>query len=79
MDPDQLASSEVSWSGSTLFTKEFISGFILFSSFCTVSAQYYISKFSLDKYIMVISCPWASININISLPHYHMTSGVGVN
>ena len=29
-DPDQLASEEVSWSRSTLFSIEFISGFILF-------------------------------------------------
>ena len=31
VDPDQLASEEASWSGSTLFTRELISGFILFS------------------------------------------------
>ena len=38
MDPDQLASSsEASLSGSTLFSIEFISGFILFLSLCMVS------------------------------------------
>ena len=30
VDPDQLASEEASWSGSTLFSFQFISGFILF-------------------------------------------------
>ena len=30
MDPDQLASSEASWSGSTQFSNECISGFMMF-------------------------------------------------
>ena len=44
MDPDQLASAEASLSGSTLFSNEFISGFVLFlKSFCMVSAKYGLS------------------------------------
>ena len=31
VDPDQLASSEASWSGSTLFRRELKIGFLLFS------------------------------------------------
>ena len=43
-DPDQLASSEANWSGSTLFAKKDISGF----SRTRVKKQSYC--FSLDKY-----------------------------
>ena len=60
-DPDQLASSEASWSGSTLFTRELKSGFILFESVNCLSTDRYKLicsfgqvKFSLDKYIMAI-------------------------
>ena len=68
VDPDQLASSEASWSGSTLFSFEFISGFILFfkefmygdqqskgklGSLCITCSLGQV-KFSLDKYIMAI-------------------------
>ena len=61
VDPDQLASSEVSWSGPTLFSIEFISGFILFfkefmHGISKVRAKPICSmglvKFFLDKNIM---------------------------
>ena len=72
MDPDQLASAEVSWSGSTLFL-------IVYAWFCTAfkvytcivfkqsEAQifvYYLFfnmgqvKLSMDKYLMAIYLPW---------------------
>ena len=63
MNPDQLASSEASRSGSTLFTRELISAWFhtVFESvnclcternklICTIGQV----KFSLDKYIMAI-------------------------
>ena len=64
VDPDQLASSEASWSGSTLFTRELISAWFhtVFKSVNCLSTERYINlictigqvKFSLDKYIMAI-------------------------
>ena len=68
VDPDQLASSEASWSGSTLFSIDIISGFILLlkrlymvyskvraklSSLCIICSLEQV-KFSLDKFIMTI-------------------------
>ena len=63
MDPDQLASSEASWSGSTFLTRELISAWfhtVLESVNCLSTESYKLIctsgqvKFSLDKYIMAI-------------------------
>ena len=63
MDPDQLASSEASQSGSTLFTRELISALFhaVFDSVNCLSTERYKLictigqvKFSLDKYIIAI-------------------------
>ena len=62
VDPDQLASEEASWSGSTLFTRELISAWFhtVFESVNCLSTERYKLIFaldiylSLDKYIMAI-------------------------
>ena len=63
MYPDQLASLEASWYGSTLFTRELISAWFhtVFESVNCLSTERYKLictigkvKFSMDKYIMAI-------------------------
>ena len=63
MDPDQLASSEASLPGSTLFTRELTPAWFhtIFESVNCLSTERYKLictigqvKFSLDKYIMTI-------------------------
>ena len=40
VDPDQLASEEASWSGSTLFSIEYVSdSLLILKSLCMVSAK----------------------------------------
>ena len=57
VDPDQLASSEASWSGFTLFTRELMSAWFhtVFKSVSCLICTIVQVKFSLDKYIMAIN------------------------
>ena len=55
IDPDQLASSEANWSGSTLFAKQDISGF----SRTRVKTDHVMNKFNrqqTDDIYQIISC-----------------------
>ena len=49
MDPDQLASEEASWSGSTLFTRVYISG-----SYCFQKNLYIVSAQLVTGYVFLL-------------------------
>ena len=77
MDSDQLASSEASWSGSTLLTRELISAWFhtVFESVNCLSTERYKLictigqvKFSLDKYILTIYLSLDKLKI-LLFPH----------
>ena len=79
VDPDQLASLEASWSGSTLFSKEYISGFIMFSKkvntwYSTVRAKLSNLFFGTSKIFFGqvhyghLLVPGQAVNFAISTP-----------
>ena len=59
VDPDQMASSEAIWSGSTLFSVEFISGLILF----LIEFIHFLLFKHIKCYVKV--CSWGQVNLSL--------------
>ena len=56
-DPDQLASEEANWSGSTLFAR---TGHVVFSKEKDLESSYFLWRQALVGFILIMSVPWLS-------------------